>query len=729
MSIVFQNNNSLVHMYNSKMSYIIEIVDGKYLVHRYFGKKIRNFHNFNNQKYYKRGYNTSHQITVENASFDDIPFEFSTRGQGDFRIPAISIKQASGIEYVEFTFKSWRILNKKPTIVGLPSIYDDKNESETLEIICEDVNAKVRLYLYYTFFDDKSIMLRHQKVENFGYQTIYIQNIKSTSLELKNQNFDFLSLYGTHAKEGNVNRFPLHYGIQKIESVRGSSSPQHQPFYAIMSKDANECSGEIYAFHLIYSGNFCGEVEVDQFGNTRCLIGLNQDTFTWKLSSGEFFESPEAVMNYSCTGLNGMSHNFHWLYQYHLIPQYYAKKSRPVLLNSWESMYYDVSLEKINQQAELAKQVGIELFVLDDGWFREGLTSLSPIGDWKCNENKIPGGIKKISKLIRSKGLKFGLWFEPEAVSRGSELMKKYPSWILQIPGYELVEGRHEFVLDLSSTDVQNYLIQIFDYYLQDGDIDYIKWDMNRPLTNVNSLYLDKNQKSEIYHRYILGLYHILDYIKTKYPYVLVEGCSSGGARFDPGMLYYVSQNWTSDNTDAFDRMVIQSGMSLLYPPIILTAHVSITPNHQTGRVTPLDTRFQVARFANLGYELDLNLLSDRELREISLQIKSYKEDREFIQMGHFYRHDTQSDNYMMWSIINEEKSKCITMIFQKYYNPLTYRLQFKNQYLNKNKNYKEIYSQQCIGGDELANIGISIPLVKEDFHVFTYCFVIQEDM
>ena len=724
MSIVFENNGTLVHMSNSKMSYIIEVVDNKYLIHRYFGKRIRQYPDFGEVQYYKRAFNTSHQISIENVSFDDFPFEYSVRGNGDFRIPAISIVQDTNIEHVEFTFKEWKVLDKKPIIDGLPSIHDEENETETLEITCEDSIAGLRLYLYYSFFKDKSIILRHQKVENYGEQIVYIQNIKSASLELRKQNFDFLSLYGTHAKEGNVNRFPLHQGIQKIESVRGNSSPQHQPFFALVSQGTNEAQGEVYGFQLLYSGNFSGEVEVDQFGNIRCLLGMNQDTFTWELKPNQSFSSPEAVLNYSCDGLNGMSQNFHWLYQNHLLSKKYSHHLRPILLNSWESMYYDVSLEKIAQQADLAKKVGIELFVLDDGWFREGLTSLSAIGDWQCNENKIPGGIKKVADIIHNKKMKFGLWFEPEAVSKGSHLMKLHPEWILQIPGYEWIEGRHEFLLDLSLEVVQNYLKQVFDHYLKDGYIDYIKWDMNRPLTNVNSLKLDKSQKREVYHRYILGLYNVLDYLKNKYPNVLIEGCSSGGARFDPGMLYYVDQNWTSDNTDAFDRVVIQSGMSLLYPPIIMTAHVSITPNHQTGRTVPLNTRFQVARFANLGYELDLNLLSDEELGEVSLQIESYKKDRTLIQSGLFYRHDVSEDNYVMWSIFNENKTECLTMIFQKFYNPLVYRTQFKIPFLNEDDNYLEVNTKQIVGGDELKNIGIAIPLVKEDFHVFSYHFV-----
>ena len=476
-------------------------------------------------------------------------------------------------------------------------------------------------------------------------------------------------------------------------------------------------------FHLIYSGNFVAEAEKDQFGNVRAQIGINQDTFSWKLKPQESFVTPEAVINYSQNGLNEMSQNFHWLYQHHLMPQRFSAQKRPILLNSWEAMYYDVSLDKINEQADLAKQVGVDLFVLDDGWFRSGLTSESPIGDWKCIEEKLPGGIKYVADLIHKKGLKFGLWFEPEAISKNSDLYKEHPEWVLHVPSYVPVQGRKEYLLDLSREDVRNYIIGIFDQYLKDGDIDYIKWDMNRPITDANSVLLEKDRKQEIYHRYILGLYEILEKVTKQYPKVLFEGCSSGGARFDPGILYYVGQNWCSDNTDGFDRVEIQSGFGLLYPPICMSAHVSITPNHQTGRSTSLDTRYKVAKLFNLGYELDLKLCSQEELSKIKKQIADYKSMQKSVIDGILYQHNTWNENYKMWSLYDSKKEECYVMIFQKLHSPLSARGLFKIPYLKEDAVYCETSSNKLYGGDELKNIGVSIPLVKEDFHVFEFRF------
>ena len=470
------------------------------------------------------------------------------------------------------------------------------------------------------------MILRHQKFENIGDHILKLQNVLSLSLELPAKEYDFLSLYGTHAKEAGRFRFRVHHGVQKTESVRGSSSPQYQPFFALMSPDTSEEKGEVYGFHLIYSGNFLAQTECDQFGNIRAQIGIHPETFCWELSPGETFFTPEAVLNYSGRGLNTMSQNFHTLYRRHLFPKSYAGKERPILLNSWEGMYYDVSLEKIEEQSALARKLGMELFVLDDGWFRAGNDSRISMGDWICNDKKLPGGIHATAEIVRQNGLKFGLWFEPEAVSQKSGLYEKHPDWALHIPGYGLTEGRHEYLLDLTREDVRTYLKDMLDSYLRDGEIDYIKWDMNRPLTEVNSALLPPEKKGETFHRYILGLYDILEWLKTSYPDLLVEGCSSGGARFDPGMLYYVSQNWASDNTDAFDRTLIQSGFSLIYPPEVIGAHVSITPNHQTGRITPLDTRYQAARLFNLGYELDLTKCTEDEKEAIRRQTEEHKE-------------------------------------------------------------------------------------------------------
>lgn len=724
MSILFSDDQKVVHITNASVSYVMEVVDGKYLVQRYFGRRIRRYGGCGQPHYYKRGYNTTHECSIPNVSFDDFPFEYPTRGDGDYRIPAFALTQESGIGFTRLVFKSWMACEGKPRMETLPATFAEKEEAETLEVVCEDETAGIRVYLYYTLFADRGMIARHQKVENVGKQVVVLENIQSISLELPAEEYDMLSLYGTHAKEGNVNRFRLHHGVQRIESVRGSSSPQHQPFFALMTPQTGEHSGDVYGFHLVYSGNFLAQAEVDQFGNVRAQIGLHPDMLCWRLEPGESFEAPEAILNYSAEGLNGMSRNFHWLYRNHLMPLRFQDKERPVLLNSWEAMYYDVSLEKLEEQAEQAKKLGVELFVLDDGWFRADNSSHTSMGDWKCNQQKLPGGIEKAAEMVRQKGIMFGLWFEPEAVCKNSELYREHPEWALQVPGYGMTEGRHEYLLDLSRKEVREYLIRMLDSYLGTGLIDYVKWDMNRPLTDVNSLTLEGKRKGETSHRYILGLYEILSEVTRRYPNVLIEGCSSGGARFDPGMLYYVGQNWSSDNTDAFDRTQIQSGLSLLYPPVVMGAHVSITPNHQTGRTTSLHTRYQVARLFNLGYELDLTQCSEEEKTEIAQQIEEHKKERKWIEKAEFYRGEAPNGNYRLWDSVREDREECIAIVFQEHYNPLHCHSRFRLAGLNSAYDYMETGSGKVYGGDELMEIGISVPLVQKDFYTFSFHFV-----
>lgn len=715
MSIVLEDH--IVHISNSKISYVMEVIDGKYLIHRYFGKTIRKYRGTGIPLYFKRGYNTSHRCSVENVSFDDFPFEYPVRDSGDYRIPAISVVTESGIRHADFRFEEWRVLPDKPSLPGLPSIIAKEGGAETLEVVCRDETAELKSYLYYTILPDIGVLMRHQKLENTGDRPICIENIQSMSLELPAKEYDCLILYGTHAKEANRERFPLHHGVQRIESVRGSSSPQYQPFAALLDPGTTETSGTVYGFQLIYSGNFLAQIEKDQFGNIRAQMGLHPDMFSWELKPGESFCTPEAVLNYSHNGLNEMSQNFHRLYREHLIPAEFVGKVRPVLLNSWEAMYYDVSLEKIKEQVIIAKKLGIELFVLDDGWFRRGNSSHDSMGDWICNEKKLPGGIRKAAELVHSYGLQFGLWFEPEAVSPKSDLYQLHPDWVLGVPGYPNTEGRHEYLLDLTRSEVRDYIKNILDSYLREGFIDYIKWDMNRPLTDVYSQAHKDGNSKETSHRYILGLYEILEWLKTSYPKVLVEGCSSGGARFDPGMLYYVPQNWVSDNTDGYDRAVIQSGFNLLYPQEVMGAHVSITPNHQTGRTTSLRTRFQTARFFNLGYELDVTKCTEEELKIISEQISQYKTEREFFSNGILYRHEVPDQNYLMWSCVGE--TECKAIIYQKFFNPLCSHGRFRLLGLDPDADYYETTTDRVYGGDELMEIGITVPLVKEDFYVF----------
>lgn len=504
--------------------------------------------------------------------------------------------------------------------------------------------------------------------------------------------------------------------VQALGSRYGSSSPRHQPFWAVLDLAATETSGAVYGCMLVYSGNFNGVVEQDAFGAVRAQIGLGDESFAWILAPGESFKTPEALLTYSGRGLNGMSQNFHTALRRHLLPPRWRSVTRPILLNSWEGMYYDVSLEKIETQARLAKELGMELFVLDDGWFRKGNDSRSSMGDWTCNTTKLPGGIEAAADLAHGLGLKFGLWFEPEAVSRDSDLYRAHPDWILQVPGLEPREGRHEYLLDLGRAEARQYLLEVLHRYLGTGKIDYIKWDMNRPMTDAASIALPAERQGEVPHRYILGLYKILREITESYPEVLFEGCSSGGARLDAGMLAYFAQNWTSDNTDARDRTDIQAGFSLLYPPEVLGAHVSITPNHQTGRTTPLETRFAVARLFNLGYELDLNHCPAEERAAIAAQVAAAKEERSWLMQGTFWRHAVARPGDRMMSVVSADRSRCLAVIFRTLYDPLGEQAAFKFCGLDPARDYRDTETGKVYGGDELMEAGLTLPLCKQDF-------------
>lgn len=704
------------HLKNDHLSYILEVDETGNLLNRHFGKPVRKYNNSGLPYYARKGFSTQHGSSP--YSFDNYPFEYPVRSNGDFRIPAITIKQEDGIRDLDLRFKAWKILDEKPEIPGLPSVFSDKDESETLEVILEDQRAGIELSIYYTIFNELGIIAEHQRVKNVGEQTLIIENMKSASLELPNRDYEVLTLYGLHMKEANQSRHALPSGIFQIESTRGASSHHQNPFMAVITPDTNEDSGEVYAMNFVYSGNFQGQVQKDVFNNVRAQMGLHPDLFEWILEPGQEFYTPEVIINYSDEGLNGMAHNFHDLYTNHLIPQNF--KERPLLFNSWEGTYFDVSLDKIKRQAEIAKDLGIELYVLDDGWFRNN--SKSGMGDWVALEDKLPGGIDAAAEIVHDQGLKFGLWFEPEAVGSISKLRDAHPDWVMQLPGYELTEGRHELILDLSMPEVQDFIVDTLSSYLDKGNIEYIKWDFNRPITDYNSLKLDAKHKGEVGHRYILGLYNVFSRLREKYPEVLIEGCASGGGRFDPGMLYFVPQNWTSDNTDAYDRTIIQDGTALVYPPVTMGAHVSVTPNHQTGRNSSYKTRFDVARLFNFGYEVDITQLSDEELDILKKQIEEYKKDRDWVLNGTFYHHTTP-DNYVMWSTVSEDKDKVLGVIFQEKFDLLSSMATFKFKGLDPEADYVNTATGEIYGGDELMEIGVRVPLEYEDYYTHDLLF------
>lgn len=718
MPITFDFEKQTFHLSNSHISYIIGIEKEKYITHCYFGKVLPFYTGSNALQRIDRGFATNPDIADRTFSLNALPMETSTQGTGDHRISNYQIRRMNGSNVTNFFYRDHTISSGKVPLNGLPSLRGEN--ATTLEIMLVDEIQQLEMTLVYNLYEDHPVITRNVRFINHGKETVFLENAGSMMLDLPRNDFDMVTLTGAHTNEANIARQALHTGIQKIESSRGTSSPQHQPFLALADSTTDEFQGEVYAFHLVYSGNFAAQVEVEQYGSSRVQLGIQPETFEWCLAPEETFQTPEVVINYSNEGLNGMSQTFHKVYQEQLVPISWQKLERPILLNTWEANYFDFKERDLLDQADLAKDTGIELFVLDDGWFGQRDDDTSSLGDWFENPAKLPQGIAGLAEKIQQKGMKFGLWFEPEMISKNSRLYEKHPDWVLQVPDYPMTEGRRQLVLDLSQVVVQDYLIEVLSSYLATGKIDYIKWDMNRHLTEVGSLAFPAAQQKEISHRYVLGLYRILETITKQYPDCLFENCSSGGGRFDPGMMCYMPQTWTSDNTDALCRSQIQAGYSYLYPPIMLGAHVSPVPNHQVGRKTSLHTRGLTAMSGNLGYELDLTSLSDNEKNEIIEQITFYKAHRFLFQFGKFYRLQVPNEFFASaWLFVNDTEAAVI--YFNGLARPAVPVKNLKTHYLDDQTIYENIDTGQRVSGAELNYAGIAIPRIKEDFSTLLF--------
>ncbi|MCB5239034.1 alpha-galactosidase [Niallia circulans] len=723
MPIFLEKDGKTLHLQNEILSYVISIEKEKYVTHRYWGRRLESFNGSTQLQMIDRGFATNPIPDERVFSLNALPLETSTQQSGDHRISNYTIRSHTNHTRTDFSYKKFEIQTGKKRIEGLPTLEGKDSEVTTLTITLYDDIQKLEMKIFYHLYEQLPVITRHVTFLNYGNQEVFLDNAGSLQVDIASTTFDLLTLYGSHTNEANISRRRLHNGIQKIESTRGVSSPQHQPFLALLNPNTDEFSGEVRAFHLIYSGNFQAQVEVEQYGSSRVQLGINAEGFSWKLSPGGKFETPEAVMVYSNQGLNHMSNTFHKLYQEHLCPKPFRNRERPILLNTWEANYFDISEEKCEKLAELASQVGMEMFVLDDGWFGNRMDDTSSLGDWKENKEKLPNGIAGLAEMVRNKGMKFGLWFEPEMISRNSELFKANSDWVIHSPAYSPLEGRRQLVLDLSNREVQDFLINVLTEHLETGKIDYIKWDMNRHLTDIGSAAFPKDQQGEISHRYILGLYRILEKLVKQFPNVLFENCSSGGGRFDPGMMYYMAQNWTSDNTDALCRTKIQYGYSLLYPPIMMAAHVSPVPNHQVGRITSLETRGLVAMSANFGYELNLMDVSKEELTEIENQISFYKQHRKLFQFGEFYRLKSPGEYFeTAWMFKNEEEA--IVIYFNGVARPAVPVNYLPVNYLDDYATYKEMDTGRMYSGSELNYAGVTIPRVKEDYKTLIYHFV-----
>jgi len=620
------------HLRNDKISYVMRVLERDWLGHLYFGSALAGDRSYAHLA-------PGEFFDFSNRVGEPIPLEYPTGGSGDFRIPALALELSDGSGVLDLRYSSHRVLPGKPAIPGLPSTYVEVGgEAETLEVTLADAVAQIEVKLLYTIYRDRPVIVRGARIVNRGQTPVVLRSAMSASLDLPDSDWQLISLSGDWARERHVVRQGLRPGRQSVFSLRGASSHQHNPFVALARPTATEDTGEAIGLSLAYSGNFLAEAEVEPLGTARVRTGINPEGFSWLLEPGAEFATPEAVLVFSAAGLGELSHAYHDLFRERMARGSWRDKPRPIVINNWEATYFDFDEPKLLAIATAAKEMGIEMFVLDDGWFGHRDDDFSSLGDWKVNTTKLPDGIESIARKVEALGMRFGIWIEPEMVSRRSDLFAAHPEWAIGIPSRPRTESRNQYVLDMSRPEVVNHLFDVLSAVLGSAPISYVKWDMNRNITEPFSTALPAWRQGEFLHRYILGVYELYDRLTKAFPGILFESCAGGGGRFDPGMLAFAPQTWTSDNTDAIERIKIQWGTSLAYPLSSMAAHVSAVPNHQVGRITPLATRAAVAFFGVFGYELDPTKLSDEERSEVADQVAFYKKWRQLFQRGRFLR-------------------------------------------------------------------------------------------
>lgn len=669
MSIVFHESSKIFHLYNHSVSYIMMVLPNGHMGQLYYGKKIRDRDDFSYLLELAPRDMASYLYENDRTfSLGHVKQEYAAYGNGDYRHPAIDVLQNDGSTYSDFVFRDYVITAGKPKLVNLPATYTERDdEAETLTIILKDIHDNLELHLSYTIFADGGIIARSASIINNGKDSVQLRSAMSLCLDLADHDYEWIQFSGAWARERTPHKRRLEYGIQAIDSTRGHSSHEQNPFIILKRPSADEFQGEVIGCSLIYSGNFLGQAEVESHGTTRLLMGINPFGFSWELNPGDEFQTPEALLFYSSMGLNGLSQTIHRLYRRRLARGYWRDRVRPILINNWEATYFDFSEEKLLKLAHQAQKCGIELFVLDDGWFGARSSSKAGLGDWTPNRERLPQGLSGLAEKIEKLGMKFGLWIEPEMVNADSDLFRAHSGWILEVPGHTPCHGRYQYVLDFSRQEIVNYIFDKISSILESADISYIKWDMNRSLSDVWSRDYPARQQGEIFHRYILGVYQLYERLTEKFPKVLFESCASGGARFDAGMLYYAPQGWISDDTDAIERLKIQYGTSYGYPVISMGSHVSASPNHQLHRQTPLWTRANTAFFGTFGYELDLTQLDDDELSKLKIQTDFMKRHRHLIQFGTFYRLSSPFDNNVTaWMVVDDNCNEALVGWYRK---------------------------------------------------------------
>ena len=714
MAICYSDEFKSFYLTTPNTSYVFHINEGGFLIHDYYGARLPLCDMREYSLRLARGPKSGDNTTSPCGA----PMEYSCNGTGDFRVSALQVRNAAGNASTDIRYLSHKIYKGKPPIGGQPATYGGEEEVSTLEILTEDKVTGLQVTLYYSAFEQYDVIARRAAVTNASDYDMDLERVFSLCCEIPFGEWQICHLYGEWGRERTFERAELIHGLTAVESRYGASGHHHNPFVAITHAMTTEDTGDVYGFNLVYSGNFAIQTEKSTDGDLRLIMGINPNDFGWHLEPGETFETPEALSVFSAEGLGGMSRTFHKFYRNNLCRGPWKNAKRPLLINNWEGTYFDFDEEKIFNIAKQAGDLGVEMLVLDDGWFGARNNDKAGLGDWFVNEEKLKGGLGLLSQRIHGLGMKFGLWFEPEMVNPDSDLYRAHPDWCLQVEGRALCTSRNQYVLDLSRRDVQDYLFDCMDQILKKAQIEYIKWDFNRYLTEAGSLMLAPHRQKEIFHRYVLGLYALLDRLVTAYPDLLLEGCASGGGRFDPAMLYYSPQYWTSDNTDAMDRLDIQYGTSMCYPTSAVSSHVSAVPNHQTGRTTPLQTRGDVALAGSFGYELDVTAMTEEEKEEVKGQIEEYHKFYDLIHFGELYRILPPNREECAWCYVAEDKSEALLTFVCIHNRPRVRRRTVSFRGLDPNKLYTD-EKGTVRPGSVWMKAGVNRAEVMKDFTTF----------
>lgn len=725
--ITFNEKTGVFVLRTKNSMYQMQVGEYDTLLHLYYGAEVGDTEISHRIVKQDRGFSGNpYEAGLDRGfSLDTLPQEYTASGNGDYRINALELEMANGCNTANLKYEFYTVREGKYALEGLPAMFGNEEEAQSLEIVLGDRASGVKVHLLYGVFPELDVITRAVRIENTQEEPVTVRKAMSLELDLEQRELDLIHFHGKHCMERQMERVPVGHGIRSVGSRRGSSSHHYNPFVILCDRDATEKQGECFGFAFVYSGNHCCEIERDQTEQVRLTMGIHPYHFAYMLGKGESFQTPEVIMAYSGEGMGKLSRIYHDAFRQNLIRSKYVEQPRPILVNNWEATYFDFDEEKIFAIAKEAKEIGLDMFVLDDGWFGERNDDFRALGDWYVNEEKLKGGLPALAEKIHGLGLKFGLWIEPEMVNEDSDLYRAHPDWAFEIPGRKPNRSRNQLNLDISRKEVRDYVMgQIFEV-LDACKVDYIKWDMNRSVDNVYSNALPKERQGEVYHRYVLGVYDMMERLVQRYPNLLFENCSGGGGRFDAGMLYYSPQIWCSDNTDAVDRLKIQYGTSFAYPPSTMGAHVSVCPNHQTGRTTPFETRAVVAGAGTFGYELDLMKMTDEEKALAKEQIQEYKAIEGLVQSGDYYRltNPFENRNHVLWQFVSKDKKETIVRGVQLHNegNAAVYLIRLEG--LEAKRHYEDTETGKVYTGAALMKAGLPVLTGTGDYQPLKYHF------